>query len=325
MEKRRRGRSRVLSISSNPLRSDRLFLAPSLTQELGPETRRPRRRFSRLEADENAPPSALNVSLEGSEEVLHESDTCFSFSTPIDTPTTRYHSTPERILDAPGLVDDFYTNCLHWSRPLDSVVVALGGAVYLWNSAKGSISQLCDLADERVTSVRCQPEYAPTSSGMLPPLRTRSLSTHAVSEKPLLDSAKTHVAVGTSRGALRLFDAASCRIVPCILPPPPPPHTHTHARAHALTPLGRHAICQATPRRRCCRWTGDTDTCWPPDWPTAPSDCTTCGRDDTWQRRFRSTVHLMAPAAAMRLCALLLSRRTRRHSPLAAMTGATFP
>jgi cell division cycle protein 20 (cofactor of APC complex) len=69
--------------------------------------------------------------------------------------STRYISqTPERILDAPDLVDDYYLNLLDWS-PSNILAIALGPVVYLWNASDGSITQLCELEDEgdHVTSV----------------------------------------------------------------------------------------------------------------------------------------------------------------------------
>lgn len=49
---------------------------------------------------------------------------------------------PERILDAPDLIDDYYLNLLDWSCN-NHLAVALGGFVYLWNAASGDIVQLC--------------------------------------------------------------------------------------------------------------------------------------------------------------------------------------
>eukprot|EP00850_Spirogloea_muscicola_P012302 SM000079S22420 [mRNA] locus=s79:111299:113567:+ [translate_table: standard] len=61
---------------------------------------------------------------------------------------------PERILDAPELVDDYYLNLLDWGSR-NTVAVALGGAVYLWDAASGFIEELSRCAGESdyVTSV----------------------------------------------------------------------------------------------------------------------------------------------------------------------------
>jgi cell division cycle protein 20 (cofactor of APC complex) len=63
-------------------------------------------------------------------------------------------SAPERILDAPSLVDDYYLKLLDWSCA-NVLAVALGPTVYLWDASSGSISELCTLPspDDYVTSV----------------------------------------------------------------------------------------------------------------------------------------------------------------------------
>ena len=47
---------------------------------------------------------------------------------------------PERILDAPELVNDYYLNLLDWSAD-NRLAVALGENVYLWNA--GMIISRC--------------------------------------------------------------------------------------------------------------------------------------------------------------------------------------
>jgi len=48
---------------------------------------------------------------------------------------------PERILDAPELMDDFYLNLLDWNSE-NILAVALGQTVYLWNASNGHIQEL---------------------------------------------------------------------------------------------------------------------------------------------------------------------------------------
>eukprot|EP01012_Entosiphon_sulcatum_P012389 TRINITY_DN1774_c0_g1_i1.p1 TRINITY_DN1774_c0_g1~~TRINITY_DN1774_c0_g1_i1.p1 ORF type:complete len:471 (-),score=36.63 TRINITY_DN1774_c0_g1_i1:283-1695(-) len=55
--------------------------------------------------------------------------------------------TPERILDAPELLDDYYLNLLDWSA-LNILVVVLNQTVYLWNAESGSIQQLLTTQEE---------------------------------------------------------------------------------------------------------------------------------------------------------------------------------
>ena len=61
--------------------------------------------------------------------------------------------TPFKVLDAPGIKDDFYLNLLDWSET-NLLSVALSSSVYLWNANNGKVSKICDLQDEGiVTSV----------------------------------------------------------------------------------------------------------------------------------------------------------------------------
>jgi cell division cycle protein 20 (cofactor of APC complex) len=54
--------------------------------------------------------------------------------------------TPERILDAPDLLDDFYLNLIDWSST-NVLSVALGNTCYLWNAESGDIQQLMKTDD----------------------------------------------------------------------------------------------------------------------------------------------------------------------------------
>ncbi|KAK9471223.1 WD40-repeat-containing domain protein [Dipodascopsis tothii] len=46
---------------------------------------------------------------------------------------------PFRVLDAPGLRDDFYTNLLSWSPTTNDLAVGLGPEVYIWQEATGAV------------------------------------------------------------------------------------------------------------------------------------------------------------------------------------------
>ena len=61
---------------------------------------------------------------------------------------------PEKILDAPELMDDYYLNLLDWSST-NILAVALSQTVYLWNASTGSIEELCTTQgeDDYITSV----------------------------------------------------------------------------------------------------------------------------------------------------------------------------
>lgn len=48
---------------------------------------------------------------------------------------------PDRVLDAPGMVDDYYLNLLSWSSD-NMVAIGLGESVYVWNAESGGVSAL---------------------------------------------------------------------------------------------------------------------------------------------------------------------------------------
>ncbi|OAC98517.1 hypothetical protein MUCCIDRAFT_129777, partial [Mucor lusitanicus CBS 277.49] len=60
--------------------------------------------------------------------------------------------TPEKILDAPYMDDDYYLNVLDWSKN-NVVAVGLGKAIYLWNADNGTIQALNYNNDDQVASV----------------------------------------------------------------------------------------------------------------------------------------------------------------------------
>jgi cell division cycle 20, cofactor of APC complex len=64
-------------------------------------------------------------------------------------------SFPDKILDAPGIVDDYYLNILDWSHR-NVVAIALGPCLYLWNADSGSTELLMELnktPDDFITSL----------------------------------------------------------------------------------------------------------------------------------------------------------------------------
>ncbi|XP_031636529.1 cell division cycle protein 20 homolog isoform X3 [Contarinia nasturtii] len=67
----------------------------------------------------------------------------YSIKTPMSTKSgSRYIPTsPERILDAPDIINDYYLNLMDWSAS-NIVTVALGKIIYLWNAGTGNIEQL---------------------------------------------------------------------------------------------------------------------------------------------------------------------------------------
>ena len=63
-------------------------------------------------------------------------------------------TTPEKILDAPDMLNDFYLHLMDWSST-NLMAVALSAGVYIWNAADGGIEQLCqrEAEEEYVSSV----------------------------------------------------------------------------------------------------------------------------------------------------------------------------
>lgn len=59
---------------------------------------------------------------------------------------------PQKVLDAPGFVDDFYLNLLSWSCT-NVLAIALGNCVYCWNASSGEIDQLANCSTT-VCSIR---------------------------------------------------------------------------------------------------------------------------------------------------------------------------
>lgn len=55
--------------------------------------------------------------------------------------TRKIPTQPERVLDAPGMVDDFYLNLLSWSCQ-NAVAVALETSTYIWKADTGTVVQL---------------------------------------------------------------------------------------------------------------------------------------------------------------------------------------
>ncbi|SCV02231.1 LANO_0F16160g1_1 [Lachancea nothofagi CBS 11611] len=77
-------------------------------------------------------------------------------------PKTRAKShVPYRVLDAPSLRNDFYSNLISWSSKTGNIVVGLGCAVYLWSDARGAVNVLhysyLQSRDDYVTCVSFSP------------------------------------------------------------------------------------------------------------------------------------------------------------------------
>ncbi|RMD39575.1 hypothetical protein DV735_g5557, partial [Chaetothyriales sp. CBS 134920] len=78
----------------------------------------------------------------------------------------RIQTAPERVLDAPGLVEDYYLNLLDWSSS-NQVAIGLERNVYVWSADSGSVSCLLETpADTYVSSVKWSGDGAYVGVGL---------------------------------------------------------------------------------------------------------------------------------------------------------------
>ncbi|KAJ5578512.1 WD repeat-containing protein slp1 [Penicillium hispanicum] len=78
----------------------------------------------------------------------------------------RVQTAPERVLDAPGLLDDYYLNLLDWSSG-NQVAIGLERNVYVWSAESGSVSCLLETSpDTYVSSVKWSGDGAYVGVGL---------------------------------------------------------------------------------------------------------------------------------------------------------------
>ncbi|KAK5171296.1 WD repeat-containing protein slp1 [Saxophila tyrrhenica] len=78
----------------------------------------------------------------------------------------RVLTAPERVLDAPGLVDDYYLNLLDWSSG-NQVAIGLERNVYVWSAESGTVSSLLECpADTYIASVKWSGDGAYVAAGL---------------------------------------------------------------------------------------------------------------------------------------------------------------
>ncbi|MCJ1253641.1 ubiquitin-protein transferase activating protein [Lignoscripta atroalba] len=78
----------------------------------------------------------------------------------------RVLTAPERVLDAPGLVDDYYLNLLDWSSG-NQVAIGLERNVYVWSAESGTVSCLLETSpDTYVSSVKWSGDGAYVGVGL---------------------------------------------------------------------------------------------------------------------------------------------------------------
>lgn len=89
-----------------------------------------------------------------------------------------------KVLDAPGLEDNFYGHPIDWSSR-NVIAVALSETVFLFDAASGHTEKLCELSSGTVTSLRWTGEGA-------------------------------HLSVGTTIGEVQLWDSLQARQLRCL-------------------------------------------------------------------------------------------------------------
>ncbi|TKA33334.1 hypothetical protein B0A50_00887 [Salinomyces thailandicus] len=78
----------------------------------------------------------------------------------------RVLTAPERVLDAPGLVDDYYLNLLDWSSG-NQVAIGLERNVYVWSAESGSVHSLLECpSDTYIASVKWSGDGAYVAAGL---------------------------------------------------------------------------------------------------------------------------------------------------------------
>ncbi|KAH8978938.1 WD40-repeat-containing domain protein [Lactarius hatsudake] len=96
----------------------------------------------RVLAYHEAPPAASDTTLNQQRELARplyaRPGTLASSSGAVTNKSRKIATQPERVLDAPGMVDDFYLNLLSWSV-LNVVAVALSENTYIWKADSGSV------------------------------------------------------------------------------------------------------------------------------------------------------------------------------------------
>jgi cell division cycle protein 20 (cofactor of APC complex) len=99
----------------------------------------------RVLAYHEAPPAASDTTLTKQREIarpLYSRPGALPSSSGAVTNRSRKIATqPERVLDAPGMVDDFYLNLLSWSVQ-NVVAVALAENTYIWKADSGDVVQI---------------------------------------------------------------------------------------------------------------------------------------------------------------------------------------
>ena len=78
----------------------------------------------------------------------------------------RIATAPERVLDAPGVIDDYYLNLLDWSSG-NQVAIGLERSVYVWSAEEGNVNCLLETSpDTYISSVKWSGDGAYVGVGL---------------------------------------------------------------------------------------------------------------------------------------------------------------
>ncbi|KAH6910801.1 WD repeat-containing protein slp1 [Coprinopsis sp. MPI-PUGE-AT-0042] len=135
-----------MSLSTNNIDNDQNANSPGHTARLAAATGLPLNR--RILGYHEPPPAASSSSLASADTALSQQR---EFAKPLyaqrpgatTNKTRKIPTQPERVLDAPGMMDDFYLNLLSWSVQ-NCVAVALDTSTYIWRADTGAVTQLGD-------------------------------------------------------------------------------------------------------------------------------------------------------------------------------------
>ncbi|OIR58417.1 MAG: cell division cycle protein 20-like protein [Amphiamblys sp. WSBS2006] len=125
---------------------------------------------------------------------------------------------PIRILDGPGLVDDFYVNILEWMPQRDVMAIALGFTIYLWDELAETSSELFTAPESKISSINFIDETrilvshgAQTEIFNIPEEKHEKIFSFGtgrvlVSSRPGIIDEVPHFVLGTENGYLHFQD-----------------------------------------------------------------------------------------------------------------------
>lgn len=125
-------------------------------------------------------------------------------------------TTPYRILDAPGIYDDFYLNLLDWHH--DDIYIGLGQSVYQYNCVTKKVGEICTAQNTNITAVKAGGESVciGLENGQVIIMQNEiEVKRITVDETRVgcLDMCGSLVTVGTHSGNLANYDLKSGKIV----------------------------------------------------------------------------------------------------------------